>query len=69
MNVTTVLLDNKGRFTVPVSVRKKFRGREWIVVEQAETVEIVPKSTLRKLFGLSPKLTIEGLRNEKDRFI
>lgn len=60
--------DSKGRITLPKNFRKKYKSKEYVVIENFGVLRIVPKGSFRDLRGLTPGIKVEGIRDETDRF-
>ncbi len=69
MEQRILVMDEKGRVTVPFDLRKRFNVKEFVVIEKFGVFEIVPKIPLEMLAGITPNITLEGLRDETDRAI
>ncbi|HKZ49883.1 MAG TPA: AbrB/MazE/SpoVT family DNA-binding domain-containing protein [Candidatus Nanoarchaeia archaeon] len=64
-----LILDEKGRITIPSEVREKLKTKTFVLLMRDNSVHIVPKITLRDLEGFAPGLTTKDLRDETDRTI
>lgn len=66
-----VILSPKFQIVIPKQVRKRLglqsRQKMQLLVRN-NIIELVPDRPIEELKGLFPGLTLEGLRDEKDRF-
>lgn len=69
MEIRVLSMDEKGRVTVPADLRKRFKIKEFVVIEKFGVFELVPKIPLKMLAGVTPDITLEDLRDETDRAI
>lgn len=60
-------LDERGRILVPRDLRKELSGRKIYLIYRNGQLRIVPKIPLKELAGITPDITLAGIRDEKDR--
>ncbi len=65
--VETLRMDEKGRLLIPKEARRRIKTKEFVIIQDQFGTRIVPRRTLKELFGISPvKVGTENLREKED---
>ena len=70
-DMETVTVSPKYQVVIPASIREHMDikpGQKAVVMESDGIIYVVPIGDIRDLRGTCPKLTTEGLRDERDRY-
>ncbi len=60
-------LDQRGRILIPKELRKELKGRKIFIIYRNGQLRIVPKIPFKELAGITPDISLQGYRDEKDR--
>lgn len=66
-----VRVSSKFQMVIPREVREKQKikaGQELIVIEQGRGFMVIPSVTIAEMEGAFPDLSLDGIREEEDRF-
>jgi len=69
--VNKVRVSSKFQMVIPREVREKQKikaGQELIVIEQGRGFMVIPSVTIAEMEGAFPDLSLDGIREEEDRF-
>lgn len=62
-------LDQRGRILIPRNLRKELKGRKLYLIYRNGHLRVVPKIPLKELAGITPGITLKGVRDEHDRTV
>lgn len=69
--MSQVTVSSKFQVVIPLEIRKQFKihaGQKMTVLAIGNRIQLVPDRDISELRGAFPELTIEGLRDEEDRY-
>jgi len=65
-----VTLSSKYQVVIPKEIRERAKlepGQKFLVMQEGETIQLVPQVPLESLYGILKGANIEGLREKVDR--
>ena len=69
--MTKVTVSSKYQIVIPAEIRKALhirKGQRLSMVNMGGVIELVPDRDLREMRGAFPGISLEGIRDETDRF-
>lgn len=69
--MSQVTLSSKYQIVIPQEIRKRFKlqkGQKMQVLAIGSRIEVIPDRDISEMKGMFPGLSVEGIREEEDRF-
>lgn len=69
--MSQVTLSSKYQMVIPQEIRKRLKlrkGQKMQVLAIGSRIEVIPDRDISEMKGMFPGLSVEGIREEEDRF-